>query len=287
MSFEVTRLMTVARILVHINLWKGLYQELLIESVARDFVQTLDYKGIPFRCHRCHVYGHGVAKMSTILQGKRPDDKRDKLLHLSPTKEMGTIAGHRGQQKTGSADHWRYCSAGQGSGSGCNQGSGQEVLSVVGPLSSPSLDYLLHREHELMGMSTLDASLTTLESFTPLVFTESTSFTSGGKSLSCVSPASLHYPFSSSSSVFAPLRVTPSINLGELGTSLLTGLLTSTELSPTPVADAPPLQLFSPPLPPWKLCFLPLYPFTLDTPSASIDSSSEDNRVHYHLRSRS
>jgi hypothetical protein len=52
MSFEVTGLMTVAHILVMINLRKGLYQELLIESTTRDFVQTLDYKGIPFRCHR-------------------------------------------------------------------------------------------------------------------------------------------------------------------------------------------------------------------------------------------
>jgi hypothetical protein len=70
MSFEVTGLMTVAHILVLINLRKGLYQELLIESTTGDFVQTLDYEGIPFRCHRCHVYGHGVENCPISIKGK-------------------------------------------------------------------------------------------------------------------------------------------------------------------------------------------------------------------------
>jgi hypothetical protein len=70
MSFEVTGLMTMAHILVLINLQKGLYQELLIESTAGDFVQTLDYEGIPFRCHRCHVYGHDVENCPISIKGK-------------------------------------------------------------------------------------------------------------------------------------------------------------------------------------------------------------------------
>ena len=70
MSFEVIGLMTVALILFQINMQKGLYQELLIESVAGEFVQTLDYEGIPFRCHRCHVYGNNVEKCPISFKGK-------------------------------------------------------------------------------------------------------------------------------------------------------------------------------------------------------------------------
>jgi hypothetical protein len=70
MSFEVTGLMKVAHILFLINLRKGLYQDLLIESTVGDFVQTLDYEGIPFRCHRCHVYGNSVENCPISIKGK-------------------------------------------------------------------------------------------------------------------------------------------------------------------------------------------------------------------------
>jgi hypothetical protein len=69
-SFEVTGLMKVAHILFLINLRKGLYQDLLIESIVGDFVQTLDYEGIPFRCHRCHVYGNSVENCPISIKGK-------------------------------------------------------------------------------------------------------------------------------------------------------------------------------------------------------------------------
>jgi hypothetical protein len=70
MSFEDTGLMSVARILVRLNLRPGLLQELTIESTVGTFVQILDYEGIPFRCHRCHAYGHGIAECPLPYKGK-------------------------------------------------------------------------------------------------------------------------------------------------------------------------------------------------------------------------
>jgi hypothetical protein len=70
MSFKESCHMSVARILVQLDLRPGLLQELINESSSGSFVQTLDYEGIPFRCHRCHVYGHGVADCTLTFKGK-------------------------------------------------------------------------------------------------------------------------------------------------------------------------------------------------------------------------
>jgi hypothetical protein len=75
MSFENTGYMSVARILVRINLRQGLLQEITIDSAAGTFVQTLDYEGIPFWCHHCHVYDHGVADFPLPFKGSRSKAK--------------------------------------------------------------------------------------------------------------------------------------------------------------------------------------------------------------------
>jgi len=69
-SFEESGHMSVARIMVQLNICLGLLQELVIDSSTGSFVQTLDYKCIPFRCHRFHVYGHGVADCTLPFKGK-------------------------------------------------------------------------------------------------------------------------------------------------------------------------------------------------------------------------
>jgi hypothetical protein len=69
MYFEDTGYMTMACILVMINLRKGLLKEITIDSVAGNFVQTLDYEGIPFRCHIFHVYSHGVENFLLPFKG--------------------------------------------------------------------------------------------------------------------------------------------------------------------------------------------------------------------------
>jgi hypothetical protein len=70
MSFEESGHMSVARILVRLDLRSSLLQEFGIESMSGSFVQTLDYEGIPIKSHRCHAYGHGVVDCTLPFKGK-------------------------------------------------------------------------------------------------------------------------------------------------------------------------------------------------------------------------
>ena len=60
-TFQASSFYTVAKILVKIDLKLGLSSEISIKTKDGDFSQVLDYEGVPFRCHRCHAYGHLVA----------------------------------------------------------------------------------------------------------------------------------------------------------------------------------------------------------------------------------
>lgn len=53
---------TVARILVGLQIYKGLADRLPIQYSCGAHVQSVDYEGLPFRCHRCHEWGHLVAE---------------------------------------------------------------------------------------------------------------------------------------------------------------------------------------------------------------------------------
>ena len=46
------------RVLVLLNIRKGLVADIDIRIGDTVINQTLDYIGIPFRCNRCHCYGH-------------------------------------------------------------------------------------------------------------------------------------------------------------------------------------------------------------------------------------
>ena len=59
-SFEEIGIMSMAKILVSLDLRLRLLKELTIVTTSGSFIQPLDYEGIPFRCHRCHAYGHGI-----------------------------------------------------------------------------------------------------------------------------------------------------------------------------------------------------------------------------------
>jgi hypothetical protein len=54
--------------------------------VTGTFVQTLDYEGIPFKCHRCHIYGHGVASYPIPFKEMIQKDKGPNS-SLSPLKK--------------------------------------------------------------------------------------------------------------------------------------------------------------------------------------------------------
>jgi hypothetical protein len=61
--------MDVARILVLLNIREGLKEYLNLTDLGRTTVQILDYEGIPFRCRRCHEYGHIIKDCKSNLKG--------------------------------------------------------------------------------------------------------------------------------------------------------------------------------------------------------------------------
>eukprot|EP01018_Ginkgo_biloba_P004985 Gb_28741 [translate_table: standard] len=62
--------LSVARILVSLDLREGLAKEILIQKGGFSHSQLLDYMGIPFRCRRCHKYGHLAMDCSLSFSNK-------------------------------------------------------------------------------------------------------------------------------------------------------------------------------------------------------------------------
>jgi hypothetical protein len=58
LSFKSIGYMAMAHILVGMKLTNGLVDCISIQHQGCTFTQELDYEGIPFRCGRCHAYGH-------------------------------------------------------------------------------------------------------------------------------------------------------------------------------------------------------------------------------------
>jgi len=57
-SFEKSGILTMARILVHLDTKEGLEENLTLHWRHFSQRQNLDYEGVPFRCRRCHKVGH-------------------------------------------------------------------------------------------------------------------------------------------------------------------------------------------------------------------------------------
>lgn len=62
LSYLQTDHRTVAHILVGLQIYKGLADRLPIQYSCGTPVQSVNFEGIPFRCHRCHEWGHLVAE---------------------------------------------------------------------------------------------------------------------------------------------------------------------------------------------------------------------------------
>ena len=88
LSFLETGKYLVAKILVKIDTCMGLSSEITVQSKDGDFVQILDYVGVPFRCHRCHTYGHLMAKCSLPFRAHKPLFEEG----LEASKEVGAAA---------------------------------------------------------------------------------------------------------------------------------------------------------------------------------------------------
>lgn len=69
-SFKLTGEMAMASILVLLDLREGLVSNVNMTSKFGDFTQILDYEGVPFRCHRCHLVNHLVAQCDKPFYGK-------------------------------------------------------------------------------------------------------------------------------------------------------------------------------------------------------------------------
>ena len=61
-------------VLVLLDFRFGLPAELVIKKGSSDFYQPLDYMGIPFRCFRCHGFGH-LAHECSLPFNKLPSTK--------------------------------------------------------------------------------------------------------------------------------------------------------------------------------------------------------------------
>lgn len=47
-----------AHICVYLDILNPLPGELCLVSHDEEWVETIDYEHIPFRCHKCHMHGH-------------------------------------------------------------------------------------------------------------------------------------------------------------------------------------------------------------------------------------
>ena len=91
LSYLQTSRRTVARILVGLQIYKGLADRLPIQYSCGTHVQPLDDKGLPFHCHWCHEWGHLVSKCnkgacvtSHVSRGTRSSGDR-----MTPSEEGG------------------------------------------------------------------------------------------------------------------------------------------------------------------------------------------------------
>ena len=68
MTYEETEQRKVARILVNLNVREGLGEEMDLTWGDYTYAQKLDYENIPFRCRRCHQYGHLIKNCKLPLR---------------------------------------------------------------------------------------------------------------------------------------------------------------------------------------------------------------------------
>lgn len=74
-SYEQTGIMTMARILVHLDTRVGLEEKITLHLRHFSRKQLLDYEGVPFRCRRCHKVGQ-LYKDCPLLSGVTSENSR-------------------------------------------------------------------------------------------------------------------------------------------------------------------------------------------------------------------
>lgn len=71
--------MAIAHILVALDLREGLAKSMTLKKAPYVVEQSLDYAGIPFKCLRCHNYGHLAAKCSIPFRKREWVRKSSKI----------------------------------------------------------------------------------------------------------------------------------------------------------------------------------------------------------------
>lgn len=91
MSFTQNQNKAMAWILVSLNPRGGLAESIKIQYKYYVFEQPLDYEHLPFKCHRCHAYGH-LARDCPIGKRRRRNPKtvKQKGEEVEPEKNRGT-----------------------------------------------------------------------------------------------------------------------------------------------------------------------------------------------------
>jgi hypothetical protein len=294
MSFEETGLMTVARILVKIDLKKGLLQEITIDSAAGTFVQTLDYEGIPFRCHRCHIYGHGMASCPLPFKGMIRKSKGSNSSLSPPKKKLEVARDSEGFKGLDLRSAEEPTTKSQSLEHRTSLGTGTLLSEGADLDSTPTTRAPTQPGRYTLGMSPLDVTSCTSFPFSSL-FCHSLEANKGVpppnllRRCSLHNFPSLHCTLSSSLSVIAPSLISSSFHLGRVDEQEPPQTNPPTLKPTSPILQAlstvPPLD--TPSTLALADTLLPNHLAAQATPSASTDSSSEDSRVRYHLRNRS
>jgi len=68
-----------ARICVEMDLSGALPDEVILKAFVEDWVQTVDYEHIPFRCRKCHEHGHLFrdCPLSRIDNRSKPNEMKN------------------------------------------------------------------------------------------------------------------------------------------------------------------------------------------------------------------
>ena len=80
LSFSESRVCCLGRVLVLLDLRNGLASDIDIKHGDTIFIQTLDYVAIPFKCNRCHSYGHLVSHCHLSLKNNYHDELKPKFV---------------------------------------------------------------------------------------------------------------------------------------------------------------------------------------------------------------
>jgi len=132
MTYKISNRMSVARMLVRMDFRKGFPAEMGIETEWGIITQKLDYEGIPFKCHRCHSYGHVVADCTMtprFIHIEELDEDQVEPQQVTSQEAQKKVSSEKEAEPTILAE---VPSGSKGIGS-----TGEGLPSSIGPVLSP------------------------------------------------------------------------------------------------------------------------------------------------------